>query len=409
MTNREFENYLTLVSRLLRLKRGQTEQIAGELRDHLELRVAELTESGVDVDEATRMALEEFGDAASLAGQFQFISETYKRRWMMRFATLSVAGLFLTAVLVMAMWPSGTRFGAPDTSVASESSPNPLGLTASSAASTTTIDDVEMSDATRRTIQARHMLQKEHVFDYNEAEFQGVLAGLNNEFDGLTFLLDRTAKDDSLPSDEPISFRTGPLPFNKAFRLLLKEHNATYVIQDGIVRVISLDVAGDPEFFTRRIFDVDGLLTKIHELEATRIMLQAVGGGDRGQSHGERTPLRTASVGCPSGRTPPESRSSGLTAGNSVADHAVRGVASGGGGGGSGGRGHVTAESILVDAIKHTVAADSWDTTNGDGTCEILGGLMIVGWTEEANEKIEELLQDLNYRFAQREQAADKN
>ena len=113
MTNREFENYLTLVSRLLRLKRGQTEQIAGELRDHLELRVAELTESGVDVDEATRMALEEFGDAASLAGQFQFISETYRRRWMMRFATLSVAGLFLTAVLVMAMWPSGTRFGAP--------------------------------------------------------------------------------------------------------------------------------------------------------------------------------------------------------------------------------------------------------------------------------------------------------
>ena len=251
------------------------------------------------------------------------------------------------------------------------------------------------------------MLQKEHVFDYNEAEFQGVLAGLNNEFDGLTFLLDRTARDDSLTSDEPISFVTGPLPFNKGFRLMLKEYNATYVIQDGIVRVISLDVAGDPEFFTRRIFDVDGLLTKIHELEGTRIMLQALSGGDQKGSQ------RGGGLFCVrqdlNGRTPPESNQVDSPPENPIADNTVPGEASDGGGGGSGGPGHVTAERILVDAIKLTVAADSWDNTNGDGTCEILGGLMIVNQTEEANEKIEELLQDLNYRFAQREQAADKN
>ena len=36
----------------------------------------------------------------------------------MRFATLSVAGLFLGAVFVMSMWPADARFGTPSHSIA---------------------------------------------------------------------------------------------------------------------------------------------------------------------------------------------------------------------------------------------------------------------------------------------------
>ena len=41
MSEREFENYLKLIGKLLQLSRGQQEQITVELRDHLHSRVAE--------------------------------------------------------------------------------------------------------------------------------------------------------------------------------------------------------------------------------------------------------------------------------------------------------------------------------------------------------------------------------
>ena len=89
MSNEEFENYLTLVSRLLRLDRRQREMIRHEMRDHMESRVEEMVKSGVERNDAIRCALEEFGDAAGLANQFQMISNFSQRRWMMRFATFS--------------------------------------------------------------------------------------------------------------------------------------------------------------------------------------------------------------------------------------------------------------------------------------------------------------------------------
>ncbi|MEM9268936.1 MAG: permease prefix domain 1-containing protein, partial [Pseudomonadota bacterium] len=181
-------------------KRGQKEQIAGELRDHLEMRVAELEESGYGSDEATRMALEEFGDAASLAGQFQFISDTYQRRWMMRFATLSVAGLFLVAVLVMAMWPNNARFGSPGKIIANDGTIINM-----------MTDEPEMSDSTRRNVATRQVLNKVINFEEQETPFVEIMNRLASEYD-LNIILDITARDDSLTPDEPITFRAKNLP-----------------------------------------------------------------------------------------------------------------------------------------------------------------------------------------------------
>ena len=43
MSNQEFENYVTLIGKLLQLTREQRDQISGELQDHLQMRVADLT------------------------------------------------------------------------------------------------------------------------------------------------------------------------------------------------------------------------------------------------------------------------------------------------------------------------------------------------------------------------------
>lgn len=348
MTNREFENYLALVSRLLRLKRGQCEQIANELRDHLELRVAELIQAGTDSDEATRRALEEFGDAASVAGQFQFITQSYQKRWMMRFATLSVAGLFLAVIFTMAMWPNQARFGAPESAIA-----NGLGVIAS-----LSDDDVKMSDDSRRNTEIRKILTTEASLDCVEMEFADVMESLSEEY-GVNFILDHTARNDSLQRDTPIDFSIQGIPLNKALKLMLLEHNATYLVSDGVVRIISLDVASASDYFSRQIFDVSVLVKQINNAQRSNRNVD-------GQIHSE-----TDSGGAPSG------------GGQSL--HEV-----------------ATAEQNLIDVIKTTIAPDSWDDTNGDGTADILGGLLIVNQTEENSLQIGELLQDLSFRYSAR-------
>jgi hypothetical protein len=105
MSDREFENYLTLIGRLLRLNSAQREAIGEELRDHFESRLTELTGRGVPHDEAVRRALEEFGDAAGLAAQFSRISSQRKRRMIMRCTVASVAMLAGALIVATSIWP----------------------------------------------------------------------------------------------------------------------------------------------------------------------------------------------------------------------------------------------------------------------------------------------------------------
>ena len=98
MNDREFENYLALLSGMLRLRRTQQSDIAGELRDHLIEHVAELERRGVPHEQAVREALTEFGDAAALAASFSALVRTRRRRLIMRCTigtTLVMAGLMI--------------------------------------------------------------------------------------------------------------------------------------------------------------------------------------------------------------------------------------------------------------------------------------------------------------------------
>ncbi len=109
MSDREFETYLKLLSSLLRLNPKQRQEIAAELRQHLEERVEDLRESGVSHSEAIAMALEEFGDVAGLAAEFSRIGKQKYRRWMMRIATVSVTAAFMVILLFVSQWPEGGR------------------------------------------------------------------------------------------------------------------------------------------------------------------------------------------------------------------------------------------------------------------------------------------------------------
>ena len=123
MPEREFELYLSVLSRLLRLSPQQKDSIADELRDHLEERFEALVRSGIPRDDAIRQALDEFGDAAGLAVDFTAVSKKRIRRLMMR-STAAVTALVAVVAFFMAdfapVQPGGPALPGPTVASAQE-------------------------------------------------------------------------------------------------------------------------------------------------------------------------------------------------------------------------------------------------------------------------------------------------
>ena len=66
-----------------------------------------------------------------------------------------------------------------------------------------------------------------------------------------------SAKTDSLSDDEPMTFNLKGMPLNKALILMLGTKNATYIIDEGVVVIISLDDAEDSKYLRLKVFDCD--------------------------------------------------------------------------------------------------------------------------------------------------------
>jgi len=105
MSEHEFELYLRLLGKFLRLTPGQQADVADELRDHLEARLEELSRGGLSRDDAIRLALDEFGDAAHLADHFTHIVRQKRRRLIMRCTVGTVAVSAVALFVASAFWP----------------------------------------------------------------------------------------------------------------------------------------------------------------------------------------------------------------------------------------------------------------------------------------------------------------
>jgi hypothetical protein len=108
MNDRDFDNYLALLTGLLRLRSRQQAAISEELRDHLVEHVAHLEARGVTHDEAVRAALAEFGDAAALAANFSHLVRARRRRLIMRCTIGTACVLVGLAIGIVALRPQET-------------------------------------------------------------------------------------------------------------------------------------------------------------------------------------------------------------------------------------------------------------------------------------------------------------
>ena len=375
MSNQEFESYVALIGKLLQLTRQQREQIGGELQDHLQMRVADLMSDGIAKHDAVAKALEEFGDAAVMAKNFQTVLNLKRRRWMMRFATISMAGAFMAAVLTMALWPDNARFGSPSFSRAQEAD-----SAGKAESDELPLVNLRLSDATQRDLRTEEALKQVVDLSFEETPFSEIMSQLANMTD-VNFLLDVSAKDDSLTEDEPLTFNIRKLPLNKSLELMLVEKNATYVIDEGVVVVVSRDIAGDAAYMRLKMFDCRELVKVLPESYPT--YKDYSGGGSGGglfcvptARDGEGGELEFSQSSSPVQKPGPSN------SGNTTANSRSKPVAS--------------REATLLNLVYSMVDPESWEHTAGMSTAQVVNGILVVRQMETSFRKIENLLDDLS-------------
>ena len=112
MPEQEFEIYLTLLSRLLRLNPAQKAAISDELRDHLEERLETLIQEGASREQAIKAAMEEFGDVTGLALDLTKASRTPLRKIAVR-STIAVSAFAVLIVGWLTFFVPEHRIAAP--------------------------------------------------------------------------------------------------------------------------------------------------------------------------------------------------------------------------------------------------------------------------------------------------------
>ena len=211
-------------------------------------------------------------------------------------------------------------------------------------------------------------LQQPADFDFVDTPMVEVMDQIRDG-QGFNVLLDESARA-TLDEDTLVTFNIKNVRLATALRLLLSKHNATYIVQDGILRLISLDVAGDPEFHRRKLFDCRQLLRIIAEQDA---------GAGNDSSHA------TTEAGSGKGSEAAQNSRSPQQPVTANQEQFRR----------------FPAEYVLMNVIKTTIDPDSWDSTNGDGTLNFVGGFMVVRQTEESLDNIGDFIGELEKRLDQ--------
>ena len=195
MSDQEFDNYLALLSRLLRLGDKQRDAIAGELRSHLEDRLDELLARGVPRDEAVRQALEEFGDAAGLAAEFVSLRRHRRNRWIMRLTTASVAAIVLIAAGIFTFWPGNNAGPGAAKLVAQAQQPDTKSNPTGNDRAPERKDEVAIKD----------IFERRMAFDFVEKPLTSVANQLSEQT-GITIYLDaKHLEEAGVNIDTPIT------------------------------------------------------------------------------------------------------------------------------------------------------------------------------------------------------------
>jgi hypothetical protein len=217
MSEQEFESYLRLMGRFLKLNDRQRDAIKTELRDHMEERLDELMARGFSREEAIEAALDEFGDAAAIASDFGKIGR--RRKWIMRTAT-STVGLAATVLIVSFLLPENRPIvPAPDYTLAQDEPPS---------ADAPQLPDEEMQveheEDDSRPRHQRAILDKVlPSLQFEETPFKEVVDYLHDQIDMNVYVNRHALNEEGIDTDMPITLNLKNVPFEQGLEFVLLE------------------------------------------------------------------------------------------------------------------------------------------------------------------------------------------
>lgn len=273
MPEREFELYLGLLGKLLKLTPEQKSAISDELRDHLEERFEELVQAGQSRDEAIRQALDEFGDAAGLAIDFTQVSRKTIRRTIVRTTAVTTAVTALAAFLFVCFGPGQGGNEGPGGSAAIADS----GEQKPAVGSVEFLADDELFPK---------VLEQPTPASLVDTPLVDALMYFS-QLHEIPILLDATALEEyGIPGDTPITLDTQSLPraffeatakaavekkpapdlpsnadqvsLRLALDWICRPLDLAWYLDDGVIHVTTIDE--DAERLVPRSYDVGGLL-----------------------------------------------------------------------------------------------------------------------------------------------------
>ena len=341
----------------------------------------------------------------------------------MRVVNLRLVGLFLFGMFAMAICPQKVWLGVPATANAQEISnaqadpfgdedtfgfSSPARRTVTRRTPVASQDDLlggadktskkvtsnSPSIATRVNDEIREKLATKCAFDFDDTPYSDFAEQLESLL-SVNIVLTSSASDDALSEDEPITSKLSGISHANALRIILASKNATYVVRDEVIQIISLDEANDEWWFSRGMLDATETLAMIRDTERDRIgkpkpgspiaerrLYSGNGGGGVFALQGVQTP-----------RAVPDDESREI---KQLADAIVRAVLDS--------QPEVklvptlvTAESILLDAITKAVDSENWSSQSGQASITSVGGILIVNGPEEVIEKVDSFVRDLTF------------
>lgn len=401
MSEQEFEAYLRLMGRFLRLSDDQRGTIGRELRGHMEERLEDLIARGFTREDAVNTILDEFGDAAVLAGEFGRIG--MRRKWIMR-TTAGTIGIAAAVLLVSFLLPENRPLPSPSYSHAEQVSNAGAGAPQRVAATPRATESVRTgllvgaqseSAADRRT---REKLAQTIQAEFPEGtSFDEVLSFLRDQGD-LSIAVNWNALNVSGidRATDTLGMSVKDAKLETVLDMLLENIGGQdaaigYAIVDGIVR-ISTSQQLDRNT-TVRVYDVEDL---IH-----RDLAVAVDSMMKNQPATPQSPMGPGMAGGGGGfgMPPGGPMSEGMESGHGVASAApgdlsqtqaiIRAV-------------EASRVEALEQLIRTTIQRGTWSPEGALASMSYYEGLLVVDHTARAHQELADLLAVIRRSLAAR-------
>ncbi len=334
MSQQEFDSYLALLCRLLRIAPQQREQVAEEFRTHMEDRLEELLAAGLPREEAIQQAIGEFGDAAGLAAQLLKIQQGRRKRWIMRISAASVLCAILAGLLCLALLPEHQQLQVISKAQAQQGAGE-----ITSPATETPEERIE------------NALSKPIDLTIKDQPLKDVIR-LIQDMAKIPVLLEvKKLEEAAINTETPVSFDVKGISLKSGLRLMLRDLGLTYVVEDEVLQITTPEDAGSRLHI--RVYDCRELLT----MPGTKNVAPKAAGTSEAVPNGV---LGTV-AGAVGGLAPAPQRRPMM-------------------------------QDNLVQVVTSSVDPDSWDDIGGPGNAIEYKGMLVVLQTSDCHAKVEKLL-----------------